>query len=79
MIRVFHDGADQFEDFDANSATVTVSGALVLARVELRSGLNQSTGRFERQMSNEQLVTILAAGWRRVDNLEITTQEDDPT
>jgi hypothetical protein len=79
MIRVHHDDADQFEDFDATSAAVTQSGALILTRVELRSVLNQATGRFEQAVSSGQLVTILAAGWRRVDNLEINTQEDDST
>jgi hypothetical protein len=78
MLRV-HTAKGQFEDHDANLAQATPSGALLISRVEFREVRDPSnlTAPPTTQVSNPQLVAIIAAGcWTRVDNLDLS--EPDP-
>jgi hypothetical protein len=66
---------DISEDFDATSAQVGGDGSLVLAKVEVRYARENPadlSSKFRTEISNPQLVAIIAPGqWGRVDNLDV--------
>lgn len=70
---------EPWRDVDANTATPTPSGALILAQVEVRQvrptgpdGSVDLTAAPRAQISNPQLVEIIADGyWSRAENLDL--------